>query len=128
MDPVGTATLPRILYYGLGAVEATKPSGISLESDSYSVVWDMRLLSSSRETNGIIERPKKAQVWETPEVREILAQPFGAPIKLTREQAIEIVEDSFASRPDLPESRKYVRAIRLAFGESVLRRLLRKSG
>lgn len=128
MDSVATATLPRISYYGLGAVEGTKPFGISLEADSYSVVWDMRLLSSSRETKAIIEVPTKAHVWETPEVREMLAQPFGAPVKLTREQSIEIVKDSFGSRPDLPESREYVRDIRLAFGESILRKLSGKSG
>lgn len=44
MDSVAAATLPRISHYGLGAVERTKPFGISLEADSYSVVWDMRLL------------------------------------------------------------------------------------
>ena len=55
-------------------------------------------------------------------VRAMLAQPFGAPVKLTRGQAIEIVKDSFGSRPDLPESREYARDIRLAFGESVLNR------
>jgi hypothetical protein len=128
MDSVATATLPRISYYGLGAVEGTKPFGISLEADSYSVVWDMRLLSSSRETKAIIEVPTEAHVWETPEVREMLAQPFGAPVKLTREQAIEIVKDSFGSRPDLPEGREYVRDIRLAFGESILRKSSGESG
>ena len=49
----------------------------------------------------------KAKIWETAEVREMLAQPFGAPVKLTREQANEIVKDSFGSRPDLSESCDY---------------------
>jgi len=60
-----------------------------------------------------------SQIWEVPAVREMLAQPFGAPVKLTREQAIEIVKGSFGSRPDLPEGRDYVRDVRLAFGESI---------
>ena len=67
-----------------------------------------------------VEVIKEAQIWESPEVREMLAQPFGAPVKLTREQAIEIIKDSFGSRPDLPEGRKYVKDIRLALGESIL--------
>ena len=72
-----------------------------------------------RDSKPIAEVTKESRVWEIPEVKEILAQPFGAPVKLTREQAIEIVKDSFGSRPDLPEGRKYVKDIRLALGESI---------
>lgn len=128
MDSVATTTLPIISYYGLGAGEGTKPFGISLEADFCSVVWDMGLLSSSKETKAIIEVPVKAQVWETPKVKEMLAQPFGAPVKLTKEQAIEIVKDSFGSRPDLPEGREYVRDIRLALGESIFSKSSGESG
>jgi len=128
MDSEATATLPRISYYGLGAVEGTKSFAISLESDSYSVVWDTRLLSSSRETKTIIEVPTKAQVWETPEVREILAQPFGSPVKLTREQAVEIIRNAFGTRPDLPEGHEYVRDLRSALGESLFRKSSGESG
>ena len=128
MDSIATATLPGISYYSLSAVEGTKPFGISLEADSYSVVWDMRLLSSSRETKAIIEVLTKAQVLETPEVREMLAQPFGAPIKLTREQAVEIIRNAFGTRPDLPEGHEYVRDIRSALGESLFRKSSGESG
>jgi len=128
MDSVATATLPRISHYGLGAMEGTKPFGILLEADSYSVFWDMRLLSSSRETKAIIEVPTEAHVWETLEVREMLAQPFGAPVKLTREQAVEIIRSAFGTRPDLPEGHEYVRDIRSALGESLFRKSSGDSG
>ena len=61
-------------------------------------------------------------IWGIPEVREMLAQPFGSPVRLTREQAIMIVGDSFGSSPDLPRGHEYLEDIRLAFGESVLKR------
>lgn len=75
-----------------------------------------------------VEVIKEAQIWESPEVREMLTQPFGAPIKLTREQAIEIVKDSFGSRPELSEGREYVRDIRLALGESIFSKSSGESG
>lgn len=128
MSAVATATIPVNFYYGLGAGIGTKSSGIPLEADFCSVVWDVRLLCSSEETKASIEIPRKPQVWETPEVKRMLAEPFGAPVKLTREQAIEIVKNSFGSRPDLPEGREYVRDIRLALGESIFRKSSRESG
>jgi len=88
----------------------------------------MGLLFSSEQSKAPIKISKKAQVWEAPEVREMLAQPFGAPVKLIKEQAVEIVKSSFGSRPDLPEGREYVRDIRLAFGEAIFRKSLGKSG
>ena len=120
MDSEATATLPE----RLGAGDGTKPFGIRLNADSYSVLWDIGLVSASEDAKASIKIP----IWETPGVMEMLAQPFGAPIKLTREQAIEIVQDSFGSRPDLPEGREYVRDIRLAFGESILRKSSGESG
>ena len=128
MSAVATMTPPTISYYDPGAGERTKLFGISLEADSCSLIWDIGLLFSSEQTKAPIKISRKAQIWETPEVKEILAQPFGAPVKLTREQAIEIVKNSFGSRPDLPEGREYVRDIRLAFGESIFRKSSGKSG
>jgi hypothetical protein len=81
-----------------------------------------------RDSKPIAEVTKESQIWEIPEVKEILAQPFGAPVKLTREQAIEIVKDSFGSRPELPEGREYVRNMRGALGESIFSKSLGESG
>jgi len=128
MDAVATATPPTISYYDPGTEEGTTPLRISLETDSSSLIWDTGLLFSSGQTKAPIKISKKAQIWETPEVKRMLAQPFGAPVKLTKEQAVEIVKSSFGSRPDLPEGREYVRDIRLAFGESIFRKSLGKSG
>lgn len=128
MDAVATATPPTISYYDPDAEQGTTPFGISLETDSSSLIWDIGLLFSSEQTKAPIKIPKKAQIWETPEVKRMLAQPFGAPVNLTKEQAVEIVKSSFGSRPDLPDGREYVRDIRLAFGESIFAKSLGKSG
>lgn len=128
MDYVGVGTIPKIAYCDPGAGEETKLPNVWWLPNSSGVLWDVGLLSSSRETKAIIEVPLKAQIWESPEVREMLAQPFGAPVKLTREQAIEIVKDSFGSRPDLPEGREYVRGIRLALGGSIFSKSSGESG
>lgn len=58
----------------------------------------------------------------------MLAQPFGAPVKLTREQAVEIIRNAFGTRPDLPEGHEYVRDIRSALGESLFRKSSAESG
>lgn len=128
MDYVGVSTVPEIAYHDLGIIDRTKPFGVLQLPNCTKVFWIIRLLSSSEDTKAIIEMPEKTQVWETPEVRKMLAQPFGAPVKLTREQAIEIVKDSFGSRPDLPEGCDYVRDIRLALGESIFRNSSGESG
>lgn len=128
MSYVGVSTIPKIAYCDLDAGEGTKLFGIWQLPTFSNVLWDIGLLFSSEQTKAPIKIFRKAQIWETPEVKEILAQPFGAPVKLTREQAIEIVKNSFGSRPDLPEGREYVRDIRLAFGESIFRKSSGKSG
>lgn len=128
MSYVGVSTIPKIAYCDLDAGEGTKLFGIWQLPTFSKVLWDIGLLSSSEEAKANIEMPRKAEIWEIPEIREILAQPFGAPVKLTREQAVEIVKNSFGSRPDLPEGREYVRDIRLALGESIFRKSSGKSG
>ena len=128
MDYVGVSTIPRMPYCDLGAGEEAKPFGGWWPPNSSSVFWDVGFLSSSKESKASIEISREAQIWESPEVREMLTQPFGAPIKLTREQAIEIVKDSFGSRPELSEGREYVRDIRLALGDSIFSKSSGKSG
>ena len=44
-------------------------------------------------------------------LHQILSEPVGTPISLTREEAIAISEAGMGGRPDLPCGRDYVRAI-----------------
>lgn len=119
MSYVGVSTIPKTAYCDLDAGEGTKLSTIWRLPTFSNVLLDTGFLFSSGEAKAAIEIFEKPQIWEVPAVREMLGQPFGAPVKLTREQAIEIVKGSFGSRPDLPEGRDYVRDVRLAFGESI---------
>jgi len=128
MSYIGVSTIPKVAYCDLDAGEGTKLFGIWQLPTFANVLLDTWFLSSSGEAKAAIEIFEKPQIWETPEVKRMLAQPFGAPVKLTREQAVEIVKNSFGSRPDLPEGREYVRDIRLAFGESIFRKSSGKSG
>jgi hypothetical protein len=48
-------------------------------------------------------------------VRTILAEPVGTPIRLTREEAIAIVEAGRGGRPDLPSGTDYVRKVKKAW-------------
>ena len=45
-------------------------------------------------------------------MKSILAEPVGAPIKLSREEAEAIARDAFGSRPDLPSGIEYVRGLK----------------
>ena len=47
-----------------------------------------------------------------PKILEMLNEPVGAPIDLTREQAIAIVDAGIGGRPDLPSGSEYVKRIR----------------
>ena len=44
-------------------------------------------------------------------LNEILAQPLGTPLTISRNDAIAIVEAGIGGRPDLPSGREYVRKI-----------------
>jgi len=38
-------------------------------------------------------RPKQATpIWDTPRIKEILSQPVGTPVELTREEALAILQ------------------------------------
>ena len=54
----------------------------------------------------------KLSVWELPKFDALLKQPVGAPIELTRDEAIAIVTEAFASMPELPSGQEYVRRVR----------------
>jgi hypothetical protein len=45
------------------------------------------------------------------DVKDILKQPLGAPVELTREQALKIVKAGIGGRPDLPPGDEYVRKV-----------------
>jgi hypothetical protein len=66
-------------------------------------------------------------IWERPHIRAMLREHVGAPIFLTREEAIEIARSSFASEPDLPSGEEYVRKVRPLLGRAILRKF-RKTG
>ena len=44
-------------------------------------------------------------------LRKILTEPVGAPIELSREEAIAIVEAGIGAWPDLPSGEEYVRQV-----------------
>jgi len=44
-------------------------------------------------------------------VKEVLRQPVGSPVQLTREQAIAVVRAGTGGRPDLPPGDEYVRKV-----------------
>lgn len=45
-------------------------------------------------------------------LRDLLDQPVGSPLPITREEAIEIVKAGIGGRPDLPSGKEYVRRVR----------------
>jgi hypothetical protein len=55
-----------------------------------------------------------AEQIEDPQILEILQQPVGTPVNLTREQALAIVRAGIGGRPDLPSGKEYVRRVRKA--------------
>lgn len=44
-------------------------------------------------------------------LQQILAEPVGTPIHLSKEEAIAIVEAGMGGRPDLPPGDEYVRQV-----------------
>jgi len=62
-------------------------------------------------------------VWDTPRLKELSAQPLGAPIELTPEEAEEIVRLAAGRRPDLPAGKGFVAEVRELLGHSLIERL-----
>ncbi|MFQ5880469.1 MAG: chorismate synthase, partial [Dehalococcoidia bacterium] len=59
------------------------------------------------------KRGKKVEsIWDSPRLQEMLRQPLGSPVNLTREEAIAIAREAFGKRPDLPPGDEYVRRLR----------------
>jgi len=61
-------------------------------------------------------------VWDSPRLRNLLAQPLGAPVELTDEEAEEIVRLAAGRRPDLTPGKDYVEDVRTLLGHSILER------
>ena len=57
------------------------------------------------------KRKALIDVVEDENVKAALRQPVGAPVKLTREQALAIVRAGMGGRPDLPPGDEYVRKV-----------------
>ena len=58
------------------------------------------------------EKPKHLiDLVEDESLKEVLRQPVGTPVKLTREQALAVVRAGMGGRPDLPPGDEYVRKV-----------------
>lgn len=62
-------------------------------------------------------------VWDSPKFRKLVAEPVGAPIDLTMEEADDIVRLAFGRRPDLPAGKELVKEVRELLGHSLIERL-----
>jgi hypothetical protein len=57
-----------------------------------------------------------SELIDDPEILEVLREPLGSPVNLTREQAIAVVQAGIGGRPDLPTGAEYVRRVRRLWG------------
>lgn len=62
-------------------------------------------------------------IWDKPSILTMLRQPIGAPVSLTKDEALEIALQAFGSRPDLIPGEDFVRQVRPLIGRSILRKL-----
>jgi hypothetical protein len=69
------------------------------------------------------QKKAKADIWSKPKMAKLLGQPQGAPVKLTRKEALEIVQQAAGRRPDLPTGAEFVREVRKDFGYSIIERV-----
>lgn len=67
-------------------------------------------------------------IWDKPNITAMLRQPVGAPISLTRDEALEIARQAFASSPELMPGEGFVRQIRPVIGRSILRKFKKSRG
>lgn len=61
----------------------------------------------------------ESSVWQTKKLLQLLSQPMGSPVDLTRAEAIEIVKEAFGRRPDLPEPEEFKVEVRELLGRSI---------
>jgi hypothetical protein len=65
----------------------------------------------------------ESNVWDRPKFRKLVAEPLGAPVELTAEEADEIVRLAFGRRPDLPTGKDWTKEVRELLGHSMIERL-----
>ena len=75
-----------------------------------------------------ITASSQLSIWQSEKVQRLLAEPIGAPVELTMDEAIAIIEESFGIRPDLPTGQEVTRAVRELLGHSIIDRLQRFNG
>jgi len=67
-------------------------------------------------------RHAKGSIWDTPRIKKILAEPVGAPIDLTPEEALAIARASFGrGKGRWPDGADYVKKIRRESGALIVR-------
>ncbi len=64
-----------------------------------------------------------SNVWDSPKLRKLVAEPIGTPIELTIEEADEIVRLAFGRRPDLPTGKDWTKEVRELLGHSMIERI-----
>ena len=89
--------------------------------------WLFPPIEKESDFEGEEDKPHIA-IWERPHIRAMLGEPVGAPISLTRDEAVEIARLSFASKPELPSGEEYVREVRPLLGHSILRKFKKARG
>jgi len=57
------------------------------------------------------KKQNRGSIWESARIKDMLKQPVGTPVALTRKEAIAIVRDAAGKRPDLPTGEEYVRRL-----------------
>ena len=57
-------------------------------------------------------RRKTGSIWDTPKLRAMRKEPVGAPVDLTKEEALAVAKEAFGKRPDLPSGEEYVRRLK----------------
>jgi len=87
-------------------------------SDYYSFPYDWNIQQSE------VHQPI-VNVWDTPKMKSLLAEPLGTPVALTKEEATEIVRLAAGRRPDLPAGEDLVKEVRELLGHSLMERLKR---
>jgi len=59
-----------------------------------------------------LSRRKSHSIWDTPKLRAMRKERIGAPVDLTKEEALAVAKEAFGKRPDLPPGDEYVRRLK----------------
>lgn len=81
-----------------------------------------RIANWAEEYSRTIER-NPVGIWDTDKLQQMLKEPVGSPIELTKEEAAEIVRLAFGRRSDLEPGNAFVEKEREMLGASMIDRL-----